>query len=103
MPLDGGEARIEIVRDALDRKHRDWLRPQVEIDGVALRFAVPILGEIDMSDLAKRVDAGIGPPRGADRNPLAGECGNGSGQHALDRDAIVLRLPTDIRGAVIFD
>ena len=32
----------------------------MEIDGVAHIVAVPVSGEIDMGDLAERMDAGIG-------------------------------------------
>ena len=62
MALDGGEACVEIRRNLFRRKHRDRLRAQMEIDGVAHIADVPVLGEIDMRDLAERMHAGVGPP-----------------------------------------
>ena len=103
MALDRREARIEIRRDLLGREHRDRLRPQMEIDRVAHLVDVPILGEIDMRDLAERMHAGIGASGADDRDALAGKSRDRFGEHALHRDAIVLRLPADKGRAVIFD
>ena len=56
-----------------------------------------------MGDLAERVHARVGASGALDRGALAGEGSDRVRQHALHRDAIVLHLPADKRGAVIFD
>ena len=73
------------------------------VEGVAHGVVVPILAEIDMGDLAERVNAGVGASGARDDRGLAGECVNGVGDHALDGELVVLRLPADEGGAVIFD
>ena len=67
----------------------------MKIDGVAHGVDVPLLGQIEMGDLAQRMDAGIGSSGGADSDRLARECADCSGQHTLHRDAVILRLPAD--------
>ena len=103
MALDGREARIEIRRDLFGREHRDRLRAQVKIDRIAHRVVIPIFGEIDMRDLAERMHAGVGAPGTGNNDALAGEGRDRVGEHALHRNAVVLRLPADKRRAVIFD
>ena len=56
-----------------------------------------------MGDLAERMHAGIGASGAGDDGALAGECQNGVGDHALDGELVVLRLPADKGRAVIFD
>ena len=75
----------------------------MDIERVAHGVAVPILGEIDMRDLAERVHAGIGAPGAGDGDALAGEGRDRLGEHALHRGAVVLHLPADKGRAVIFD
>ncbi len=103
MALDRREARIEIGRHLFRREHGDRLRPQMEIDRVAHIIGVPILGKIDMGDLAERMHAGIGAPGAEHGDAFAGKSRDRFGQHALHRDAVVLCLPADKRRAVIFD
>jgi len=103
MTFDRREARVEIQRRALHGEHRDRLRPQMEIDGVAHGLGVPVLAKIDMRDLAKRMHAGIGPSGGADDGLFARERGNRGGENALDRGAVILRLPPNKGRAIIFD
>ena len=73
MPLDRREARVEICRGAFGGEHRDRLRPQMKVDRVAHRVGVPVLGEIDMRDLAERMHAGIGAAGAGDGDALAVE------------------------------
>jgi hypothetical protein len=103
MALARREPRIEVVRDVLDCQHRDRVRPQMGIDGIADGVGVPGPGEVDMRHLAERVHARIGASCPLHVNALAAECGYRRCQDALDRYAIVLHLPADERGAVIFD
>ena len=56
-----------------------------------------------MGHLAKGMDAGIGPPRAVDPKRLAGEPVNGFLQCFLHRGAIVLGLPANIGGAIVFN
>ena len=56
----------------------------MEIDRVAHVVGVPVLGEIDMRDLAQRMHAGIGAAGAVHGDALAGECRNRRGQRALD-------------------
>ncbi len=60
MALHRRGAGIEILAGALGGQNRDRMRPQVRIQRVAHGVGVPVLGEIDMGDLAARVHAGIG-------------------------------------------
>ena len=62
MALLRREARVEVVRHLLGRDHRDRMRTQMRVDGIAHRVGVPVLGEIDMRDLAERMHAGVGAP-----------------------------------------
>ena len=103
MPRTRRETRVEIVGDALGREHRDRMRPQMRVERIAHGVGVPVLGEIDMRDLAERMDAGIGAARAADGDLLAGEAPDGRLERALDRRAVGLDLPADERRAVIFD
>ena len=75
----------------------------MKVDGVAHGVDVPILGKIDVGDLAERVHAGIGAAGALQRDALAGKRCDRFGDHALHRDAVVLHLPADERRAVIFD
>ncbi len=73
------------------------------VDGVADRVGVLGLGKLDMRNLPERVHAGIGAPGALHVNPLATECRHGRRQDALDRRTIILHLPADESGSVIFD
>ena len=80
VPLRRREARVEIVGDTLGRQHRDRMRAQMGVERVAHGVAVPVLGEVDMRDLAERVHAGIGAAGAADGDALAAKGGDGVGQ-----------------------
>ena len=85
MPLDRREARVEIIGDALRREHRDRMRPQMRVERVAHGVGVPILGEIDMGDLAERVHAGIGAPGAVHTTRSPANAATAVGEHALHR------------------
>src|SRR5258708_5706715 len=103
MALARRKPRVEVVRDVFGCQHRNRVRAQMGIDGVADGVGVPGLGEVDMRHLAERVHARIRASRPLHVNALAAECRHRRRQDALDRYAIVLHLPADERGAVIFD
>ena len=103
VPLDGRKARIEIWRDVVRVKHGDGMWTQVCVEGVAHGAVIPVLGKIDMRDLAERVHAGIGAAGALNGGALSRECRNRVHQGALHRGAVVLDLPAHIRRAVIFD
>ena len=69
--LDRREARVEVVGDLLGREHRDRMRAQMRVERIAHGVASPVLGEIDMRDLAERMHAGVGAPGAADVHALA--------------------------------
>ena len=73
------------------------------VERVAHGIGRPVAGEIDMGDLAERMDAGIGAPGALDRDRLAGEGGDRLLDRLLHRAAVLLALPADIGAAVIFD
>src|SRR5260370_24900541 len=103
MALACRKPRVEVVRDMLGCQHRDRMRPQMGIDGVADGVSVPRPGEVDMRHLAGGVHARIRASRPLHVNALAAECRHRRHQAALDRYAVLLHLPADERGAVIFD
>ena len=63
----------------------------------------PLAGEIDMGDLARRVDARIGTPRPTDRHALGCEAEDRVLDRLLHGRQIGLPLPAGIGPAVIFD
>ena len=73
------------------------------IDRIAHRVRLPILVEIDMRDLAQRMDAGIGPAGALHEHDLAAELRHRAFERALHGRAVLLDLPADERPAVIFD
>ena len=103
MPSDGGESRVEVRRGGFGAQDGDALRSQMEIDRVADGFAVPVSGEIDMRDLAKRMHTGIGASGAIDGDALASERGDRLGKNGLHRNSVILRLPADEWRTVIFD
>ena len=81
----------------------DRMRPQMRVQGVAHRVLLPLLGEIEVTDLAERMHAGIGAAGAVHAHLLAAERLDRGRQHALHRGAVVLDLPADERPAVVFD
>ena len=58
--LDRRGAGVEIIRRAFGGEHRHRMRAQMRVERVAHGVGVPVLGQIDVGDLAARVHAGIG-------------------------------------------
>jgi len=71
----GGLRRLvrRIVGDDFAGEHADWIRPELRVQRIADSFAVPFLGEIEMSHLGDGMDAGIGAASTARDIVLAGE------------------------------
>ena len=63
MPLDRGEARLEIIGHDLGREHADRMRPQMRVQPVAQPARRKRLCDIAMRDLRQRMHAGIGAAR----------------------------------------
>jgi hypothetical protein len=97
------EAGVEIVGDRLRRENGDGFLPQMGIDGAADGIGRPVAREVDVGDLAQRMDARIGAPGALDRGRLAAEGGDRLLDRLLHRAAVLLALPADIGTAVIFD
>ncbi len=91
MAPDGGKARVERIVHARGRDHGNRMRTQMGVQRVAHRVFIPVLGEIDMADLALHAHL------------LPAECLDCGRQHALHRGTVVLDLPAHERSAVIFD
>src|SRR5262249_4841515 len=103
MAPDGGEAGVERILHPLGCDHGNGMRAQMRVQGVAHRVFIPLLGEIQMTDLPKRMHAGVGAPRPLHAHPLSAECLDRGRQHALHRGTVVLDLPAHERPAVVFD
>ena len=103
VPLDRGEARVEAVRRPLGLEDRNRMRTQMRVQGVAHRVFLPLLGEIEMTDLPERMHAGVGAPGAVHAHLLPAERLDRGCQHALHGGAVVLDLPADERPAVILD
>jgi hypothetical protein len=92
-------ARVERIVDRLRREHGDRRGREMGVDRLAQPATLPGPREIDMRDLAGRVDARI-RAAGAMRDDRRA----GQRQHRpLDGRAVGLSLPADERRAVIFD
>src|SRR4029077_9225090 len=103
VPPQRGKPRVESLRHGLRREHSNGMWPQVCVDGIAHRVRVPGLREIDMSHLAERMDAGIGPPGPLDGCRLATKGGYCRGQQSLNSQTGILHLPADERRSVILN
>src|SRR5574341_1183697 len=57
MARGGGQPRVEILRSALANKHADRIGPELRVERVADLIRPPVLGEIHVHDLAKRMHA----------------------------------------------
>src|SRR3979490_365996 len=57
VPLDRGEAGVEVIRRPLRLDDDDRMRPQMRIQGVAHRVLVPRPRQIEVTDLAERITA----------------------------------------------
>jgi hypothetical protein len=97
------QARMEPVRDGLDRQHRDGLRAQMRVRGVAHGIRAPVAGEIDVHDLMGRVHAGVGAPSTMNPHRMTAEALDGLLDRLLHRAPVDLPLPARERGAVILD
>jgi hypothetical protein len=82
---------------------RSLRHQQMCVDGVTHRVVRPGLLEIDMGNLAKRVNTRIGPPGTADGDSLPTKAPDRRLDRLLDRRMIILALPAGIAGAVILD
>ena len=64
---------------------------------------IPIALQIEMRDLAQRMNSGIRSPGALDDDTLAAKAQDRLLQQALNRKALRLRLPADEGRSVIFD
>src|SRR3954454_16467661 len=72
-------------------------------DRIAHGVLIPILGKVDIGDLAEGMHAGVGAPGATHLHSLAAEFFDRLRQHTLHRRPDVLDLPADEPRAVIFD
>ena len=79
------------------------MRPQMRVERVADGVGLALAGQIEMRDLAERVDAGVGAAGALHHDLLAGERLDRRHDRALHRRRIVLVLPAGERRAVVFD
>src|ERR1041384_975676 len=79
------------------------MRPQIRIECVAHRVGLALHGEVEMRDLAERMDPGIGAARALHHRLLAAEGLDRRHDDALHRQVLVLQLPADERRSVILD
>ena len=103
VPLDRRKARVEAVRRPLGLEDGNRMRPQMRVQGVAHRVFLPLFGEIEVTDLAERMYAGVGAPCAVHAHLFPAKRFDRGCQHALHRGAIVLNLPADERPAVVLD
>ncbi len=82
---------------------RDGVRLKQRVEPLAEPERLPVALEVDMRDLAQRMDAGVGAPRAVGGRMLAGHGEKGALERLLDRKAVLLPLPADERRAVVFD
>ncbi len=75
----------------------------MEVDGAGEALGQPGRVEIEMGDLAKRVNAGIRPAGGEDAYSLARAGEDGVLDRALDGRSVALALPALERSAIIFE
>src|ERR1700744_2139442 len=73
------------------------------IEAIANFVRLEFFFQVEMRPVAQSMPPGIGPARAGDRHALVGHFLNGIFQRPLRRGAIILALPADKRGAVIFD
>ena len=104
MPRVRRKARIEIVRRrARAGRMATGCRPHMGVERVAQHIGAPDAGQIDMADLARGVDAGVGAPGAAHAAGSPHRARKRALDHFLHRKAIGLTLPADKAAAVIFD
>ena len=96
------EARMPVVGDRLDLKHRNRGGPNQRIQALAQPVRGQRLGDIDVRRHPERVHPGIGPPGAMDRDGFAGHLADRLLERLLDGIAQRLPLPADERPAVIF-
>src|SRR5215510_6258511 len=72
------------------------------VERIAHGVEIPVPGEIDMGDLAARVNAGTGASSALNQSSLACQRFNRGGQHALHSPLIGLNLPPCERSAIVF-
>ncbi len=100
---DGREPGVEILIDPSRRRHGDRMRAQMRVEGAGEPERGPVAREVDMRDLAGRVDAGVGAPGAGDEGGRRVDAGGGGLERALDARAVGLALPAAERTAVIFE
>ena len=94
---------MEALRRELGREHDDRLRLEVEGERAAHFLDALLRREVEMRDLAPRMDAGVGAAGALHVDALAAEGEHGVLERRLDRRAGVLALPADERPAVVLD
>ena len=97
------EAGMEALVHFLRAQDRDRVRAHMIVQRVGHLVGRPGDLKVDMGDLAKRVNPGIGAPGGMRGDRRIVEHGGGLLQHLLHRGRIGLALPALERAAVILD
>jgi len=103
MTAGGREARMKLRINLCGGQDRDRFGLEVEIQGVPHRVIRVSTFKIDMNGLPQRMNTGIGPPGGVQRDGFATEPVHGPFQTLLYRPSIGLPLPAVKRRAIVFD
>ena len=82
---------------------RDRVRLKQRVEPLAEPERLPVALEVDMRDLAQRMDARVGAPRAVGDRALSRHGEQGVLQRLLNRKPVLLPLPADERRAVVFD
>ena len=98
-----GEAGVEVGGGLARLQDGDRGGAEVEVERTGEALGQPGAGEVEMGDLAQRVDAGVGAAGGEDGDGLAGAGQDGGSIGALDGGRVALALPALERAAVIFE
>ena len=56
----GAEARVKVAAHRFDRENADRIGPEMGVEGVAQDSGLPIAFDIEMGDLAQRMNTRIG-------------------------------------------
>ncbi len=94
---------MESLVRPIRREHGDRHGAQMVVESVAHRVGRRLPVEVEMGDLAERVDAGVGAPGAEHRRRLAREVPDRLLDRLLDRGAVLLALPADEGAAVVFE
>src|SRR3984957_8075331 len=102
-PAAGRTPRVKSLGYALGAQHRHRTRLHMLVEGAADGFGVRFPRQVEMRDLRQRVDPGIGAAGAVDGDALAAEALGGGFQDFLHGKPVLLALPADQAGAVIFE